>query len=312
VTLRGQQGGAHYRVGLYVTPAGNVFIRGQTSAGTNLFADVDTGLTFAPGDVFVLRAQTEGANPTAIRAKAWRRGGSEPSGWAANVSDSTTGLQQAGAVGIRTINLGNTAMTVAFDDLLTTQLGGGSTADTTPPTSSIACEAAPCSSGWYGAPVSVTLSAIDDGSGVAAIRYTLDGSEPTAASPAYSGPFTVSATTTVKYRAWDKAGNVETTRSQLVQIDGGAPSVAITSPLDGATVKGIVKVTATATDAVSGAATVSFYANGVLIGTKTGAPFTMNWNTRKVSPGQYTLTAVAADLAGNTSTSSAIRVTVTS
>jgi Chitobiase/beta-hexosaminidase C-terminal domain len=49
------------------------------------------------------------------------------------------------------------------------------------------------------------------------IRYTVDGSDPTASSPSYSGPFTVSTTTTVNYRAWDMAGNVEATKTQRIQ-----------------------------------------------------------------------------------------------
>ena len=48
------------------------------------------------------------------------------------------------------------------------------------------------------------------------IRYTTDGSDPTVGSPTYSAPFTVSATRTVKYRAWDNAGNVEATKSQSI------------------------------------------------------------------------------------------------
>ena len=99
--------------------------------------------------------------------------------------------------------------------------------DTTPPTSSIACGGVACSSGWYTAAVSVSLSAIDTGSGVAAIRYTTDGSDPTASSTLYTGPFSVSSTTTVKYRAWDVAGNAEATKSQLIQIDSSAPSSSI-------------------------------------------------------------------------------------
>jgi Chitobiase/beta-hexosaminidase C-terminal domain len=75
--------------------------------------------------------------------------------------------------------------------------------DTTAPVSSIACNGSASSSTAYTAPVSVSLSATDAGSGVDVIRYTLNGSDPTASSPSYSGPFTVSATTTVKYRAWD-------------------------------------------------------------------------------------------------------------
>jgi peptidoglycan/xylan/chitin deacetylase (PgdA/CDA1 family) len=182
--------------------------------------------------------------------------------------------------------------------------------DTEPPTSSIACNLATCSAGWYTGPVEVTLAAADGGSGVAAIRYTLDGSDPTEASPAYAGPFTVSVTTNVKYRAWDNAGNVEAAKSQLVRIDLVAPTVAITSPAEGATVRGTVKITANATDPLSGVARVRFYADGVLIGTNTSVPYTVNWNTRKVAGGVHGLVAVAEDFAGNARTSATVSVNV--
>lgn len=182
-------------------------------------------------------------------------------------------------------------------------------ADTTAPISSIACNDAACA-GWYAAAVSVSLAATDDASGVAAIRYTLDGSEPTASSTPYTGPFTVSAATTVKFRSWDNAGNVEATKSQLVQIDTQAPTVSIASPTNGATLKGNVKISASAADALSGVVRVDFYANGVLVGTKIGAPFFVNWQTNRLPRGQYTLTAVAFDAAGNTATSAAVTVRV--
>ena len=108
--------------------------------------------------------------------------------------------------------------------------------DTTPPTSTISCNGAACSSGWYAPPVSVSLSATDVGGLVAAIRYTTDGSDPTTSSTLYTGPFAVSTATTVKYRAWDDSGNVEATKSQLIQVDGSPPAVSITSPANGATV----------------------------------------------------------------------------
>ena len=68
--------------------------------------------------------------------------------------------------------------------------------------------------GAYGAPTSVLLSAADPGgSGIAKILYTTDGTDPTATSAIYSSPLSrLSATTTVKYRAIDVAGNVEATK----------------------------------------------------------------------------------------------------
>jgi hypothetical protein len=182
--------------------------------------------------------------------------------------------------------------------------------DSIPPVSSIACNGAACTSGWYRAPASIALTATDAGSGVAAIRYTLDGSNPTATSQLYTSPFNLSATTTVKFRAWDAAGNVEATRTQVVQVDATAPTVAITSPANGATVTGNIKVIASASDAQSGVASVAFYADGVLIATATSSPWQVPWNTKRVPPGQHVLTAIATDRAGNSQTSASITVTV--
>jgi len=124
-------------------------------------------------------------------------------------------------------------------------------------------------------------------------------------------PFTVSQTTTVRYRAWDKAGNVEAANSQLIRIDTVAPTVVITAPANNSRVKGVVKVTANTGDVGSGVATVSFYANGALIGSKAGGGTVfVSWNTSKLVKGQYTLTAVAKDVAGNSTTSAPVTVTV--
>jgi hypothetical protein len=72
-----------------------------------------------------------------------------------------------------------------------------------------------------------------------------------------------------------------------------------------------VKITATAADAASGLAQVSFYVDGVLIGTSKGPTYSVTWNTNKVSKAQHTLTAIAQDVAGNSQTSSGVLVTVT-
>jgi len=186
-------------------------------------------------------------------------------------------------------------------------------ADTTPPTSSIACNGSTCSSSWYTAAVNVTLSAVDaGGSGVAFIRYTTDGSDPSLSSPAYTAPFTVSSTTTVKYRAWDNAGNVEATHTQLIQVDATPPQVTVTSPLNGATVSGVVRLEASASDAGSGVARVDFYVDGKIVGTATSVPYRVNWNTKnkQVAKGAHTIYAVAVDRAGNSLTSTSITVTV--
>ena len=98
----------------------------------------------------------------------------------------------------------------------------------------------------------VTLSAVDTGgSGVAAIRYTTDGSDPTAASPAYSAPLQLSATTTLKYRAFDNAANVEPTNTRVLLIDTSAPIATVhcgTALCSTTWKRGPVKVSLTTTD----------------------------------------------------------------
>ena len=124
------------------------------------------------------------------------------------------------------------------------------TVDATKPVSTISCNNAACA-GAYNAPVTVRLSADDgSGSGVAQIRYTTDGSTPTATSgTVYTAPFTLAATTTVKYLAVDNAGNAENpAHSRLIQVDTTAPTVSLTAPADGATVTGTINLTANASD----------------------------------------------------------------
>ncbi len=87
-----------------------------------------------------------------------------------------------------------------------------------------------------------------------------------------------------------------------------APTAAITSPADRAVVSGVVTVRATASDDV-GIVSVQFYANGTLIGTAQSAPYSVSWNTKRLS-GSFVLTAVAHDAAGNTTTSQPVTVTI--
>jgi peptidoglycan/xylan/chitin deacetylase (PgdA/CDA1 family) len=180
--------------------------------------------------------------------------------------------------------------------------------DTTPPTTTAACTGTACSTGWYGQSVSVTLKATDSGgSGVAVTRYTTDGSNPTDASPVYSTALTLPRTTTLKYRSWDGAGNVEPTRTTVVRVDTVGPSVAITSPLSGSTVSTKqTTIAASATDADSGVKTVTFYVDGKQVGVDGTAPFSYSWKPLR---GPHALMAVATDAAGNTATSATVNVT---
>jgi len=113
--------------------------------------------------------------------------------------------------------------------------------------------------------------------------------------------------------AYDAAGNstasaavsvnVVNSRSTIL-IDITPPVVSITNPVAGS-VSGNVSASVSASDN-SGAAGISqeLYIDGVLKAKGKGATLGYLWNTRMIASGTHTLTAVAKDKAGNTSSSS--------
>lgn len=91
--------------------------------------------------------------------------------------------------------------------------------------------------------------------------------------------------------------------------DTTPPTVSITSPTAGSTVSDTVSVSASASDDV-GISSVEFRVDGSTITTDTIAPYTISWNTTTITNGSHSLSAVATDTSGNTTTSSPVSVTV--
>ncbi len=98
------------------------------------------------------------------------------------------------------------------------------------------------------------------------------------------------------------SSNVSATDSETVSftvvIDTQAPNVAITSPLDGATVSGTITVAASATDNV-GVSFVDFLVDDVLFGTDNSAPYSALLDTQPLSDDIHELTARAVDTSNN-------------
>jgi hypothetical protein len=89
-----------------------------------------------------------------------------------------------------------------------------------------------------------------------------------------------------------------------------APTVALTAPADGATVSGTIAVSANASDDV-GVAGVQFSLDGAPLGVEdSAAPYSVLWNTAAVGNGPHSLTAVARDTSGNTTSSAPRTVNV--
>ena len=183
-------------------------------------------------------------------------------------------------------------------------------ADATAPTSTMVCTPG-CPTAWSATLVTVHLSATDVGSGVDRIIYTLDGSQPTLTNGAtFTSDVSVTSPTTVRYRALDRAGNLEATHDASLLVDTQAPTgVAITSPLPGATVSGITPITTTSADNV-GVVRVKFWIDGVQVGSRTTLPLQWNWDATAAGRGTHKLQVAALDAAGNYLKSTIVTVTV--
>jgi Bacterial Ig domain len=166
--------------------------------------------------------------------------------------------------------------------------------------------------------VTIAASAADD-RGVTQVQFLVDGvgiGTDTNGADGWSlawnsttvpdGPHTLTA------RATDTAGQAGTDANG-VTVDNvdTPPSVAITSPLAGATVAGTTTIRATAADD-RGVAQVQFRVDGVGIGIDTNGAdgWSLAWDSTAVADGSHTLDATATDTGGNTAPSPGVVVTI--
>ena len=82
----------YYRIGVVQGPGEHRLLRAQRNDGSSLTSDL-TRASPPPTGLLWLRVEFQGANPTAIRARVWPAGGTEPGTWALNIRDSTAADQ---------------------------------------------------------------------------------------------------------------------------------------------------------------------------------------------------------------------------
>ena len=115
-------------------------------------------------------------------------------------------------------------------------------------------------------------------------------------------------------KAFDNVGAFKTSTAVNITVNNPgnvAPTVSLTSPTGGASYQAPANIVlnATANDSDGTVSRVDFYQGSTLIGTDATSPYSVNWTG--VSAGGYSLTAVATDNAGATTTSSPVSITVT-
>ncbi|MFZ1548713.1 MAG: Ig-like domain-containing protein [Candidatus Nitrotoga sp.] len=114
-------------------------------------------------------------------------------------------------------------------------------------------------------------------------------------------------------KATDNLGGSKTSGAKTINVTAStniAPTVSITSPANNAnyTAPATITITADATDSDGTVTKVDFYESTNLIGADTTAPYSLDWTN--VAAGTYSVTSVATDDVGATTTSAVIQVTV--
>lgn len=111
--------------------------------------------------------------------------------------------------------------------------------------------------------------------------------------------------------ASDVLGHSRRSTVRTFIVDNTPPQVALTAPKDGKRVRGPVVLEAEASDP-NGISRVQFCLNGKAVGEPvTVPPYSRELDTSILPDGEYALTAVAADMAGNVATSEARKLTLT-
>ena len=264
-------------------PASGAFLRGTVTVSANASASGNVGMASVQ---FQLDGANLGAPVTAAPyAVSW------------NTTTATGGIHSLTAVATDAANNTTTSTAVSV------------TVDNTPPSVAMTV---PASGAYLRGTVSVTANASDN-NGVVSVQFQLDGANLGA--PVTAAPYTVSwdsttatgGTHSLTAVATDAANNTTTSTAVSVTVDNTPPTVAIIAPAGG-NVSGTINVTATASDDV-GVTSVQFQLDGANLGAPvTAAPYTVSWSSF-TALGSHTLTAVATDAAGNSTTSAAVSVT---
>src|SRR5437667_203949 len=188
---------------------------------------------------------------------------------------------------------GGLTFTIPTSTPSTYAVSPGSVSDITPPVTAYSASGSGGTNNWYTSSVTVSLSATDDSSGVAAIHFRTDGG----AWQSYAGPFAVAAdgSHAADYYSTDNTGNTENLHSVTVKLDTVAPvssaQLAGTPAADGSYVSS-VDVTLTSTDATSGVQSSQYRVDAGAWRSYASA-FPLSGN------GTHTLEYAAMDVAGN-------------
>ena len=194
--------------------------------------------------------------------------------------------------------------------------GSGGPPQNVPPSVSLISPAAG-STYTLGELVSLSADASDSDGSVSSVEFFANGLSvgvdtvsPYAVdwTPGTAGSYTLTAVATDDVGATTTAASVGITVSEVPQ--NVPPSVSLSAPADGSSylLGDVVSLSADASDGDGSVSSVEFFANGLSVGVDSVAPYAVDWTPG--TTGSYTLTAVATDDVGASTTSASAGITV--
>jgi Bacterial Ig domain len=165
-----------------------------------------------------------------------------------------------------------------------------------------------------GTPIALAATATDGASPIAFVSFLADGFPIGRVSNA---PYALNWTNafpghySIRAKAVSVAGVSAYSSAVTVDVKNQPPTVAITAPVDGASVKvgATVEIDATATDPDDGVREVDFFVDGRLAGKATTAPYSTTITAKHA--GNHQITAIAIDHYGATGKAKTVTLTVT-
>jgi len=223
-----------------------------------------------------------------------------------------------GGMFIWSLDMDHKSGTVGQDPLLNAvkaNWGVSGPRDTIPPVVAIT---SPTNGSTDSGRITISANAFDS-SGIADVIFNVDGKQISlvAASPysiSWNSATVSNGSHTISAIALDAVGNSSTasiTINTLNSVDTTKPALAITSPVNGSTDSNYVTISANASDK-QGISQVTFDVDGNQIGVATLPPYSISWNSASVSNGSHTISVMAIDSIGNSSSVSIVITTLNS
>lgn len=219
-----QVGAAFYQARARFLPDGTVALQLMQGSSTVLANATIAGLTYSLGSQLAITVEATGTSPTSFSAKLWLVGTAEPSAWTLTTSDSTAGLQAAGAVGVESyvsVSSTNTPVNVRFDGFSAVVPGG-----TPPPVNQAPTASFTASVSSLTASVDGSASSDPDGS-IAAWAWDF-GDGTAGAGSSSSHTYAAAGTYAIALIVTDNSGAHDTT-TRAVIVNTAAVPVALAS-----------------------------------------------------------------------------------